>query len=116
MGIDYDVALHAANWPTMAALQQCIDQRGWPVRLGRKDDPRWTEPLAQVPNTLGLPTEFKGEPVELEASIVTLSPTKGYRSRIVNPPDIQSGGLQGFKPHTEWVFEPVDINVDLAWC
>lgn len=70
--IDYAVALHSANWPTMQALQVCIDRHGWPVKFGGEGHPRWTKPLTKTPGTLGIPVVLRGEPTELEASFVTL--------------------------------------------
>ena len=70
--INYDVALHSANWPTFQALQECIDRRGWPVKLDGEASAEWTKPLGKVPRTLGIPVVFKGEPIQLEASFVTL--------------------------------------------
>jgi hypothetical protein len=114
MGVDYHVALHAANWPTMQALQQCIDERGWPVRLGAKGDPRWTEPLAPVPKTLGLPVTFKSEPLELEASFVTLSPSKSFGYRFDRPSDIQADGSAIYQMRPDEALKPIDINETLA--
>lgn len=74
--IGYTVAVRHANWPTMQELQACIDSHGWPVRLGRKDHPEWTEALAAAPQTLGIPAVFKGEPIELEAVFITLETDK----------------------------------------
>ena len=76
--IDYAVALHDANWPTMQAIQVCIDRNGWPVEFGRKGHPGWTKPLAEVPLTLGLPVVFRGEPLELEASFYTVGSNESY--------------------------------------
>jgi hypothetical protein len=122
MGVNYNVALHSANWPTMQALQQCIDRRGWPVRLGSAEDPRWTLPLDQVPRTLGLPIMLKGEPIELEASIVTLSPTRSFGYALdVDPkrePDFELTvkPFEGAKVflEKELKFKPLDINETLT--
>jgi len=70
--ISYDVALQSSNWPTFQALQECIDRHRWPVKLGGEGNQQWTKPLEKVPYTLGIPVVFKGEPIELEASFVTL--------------------------------------------
>jgi hypothetical protein len=74
MGVDYHVALDAADWPTMQAVQQCIDERGWPVKLGTKGDPRW--PFDRIQGSL--PVTFESEPLRLEASLITLSPTSSF--------------------------------------
>jgi hypothetical protein len=37
--IDYGVALHNANWPTIQALQVCIDRHRWPVKFGGEGHP-----------------------------------------------------------------------------
>jgi len=71
--INYDVAVHSANWPTMQALQECIDAYRWPVKIGEKANPQWTKPLTKSPYALGLPVVFKGAPIELEASLSTLT-------------------------------------------
>jgi hypothetical protein len=113
MGVDYNVALLSSNWPTVQAFQQCIDQKGWPIKLGRKDEPRWTKPLDAVPHTLGLPLEFKGEPLELEAGFVTLSPTQSFASSFDRPPDTSANGVQEFRLRPGEVLKPVDINATL---
>jgi hypothetical protein len=66
--INFDVAVHNSNWPTVGALQECIDRRGWPVKLGGKG----AQPLSNVPSTLGMPVVLKGVPLDLEASFVVL--------------------------------------------
>jgi hypothetical protein len=114
MGVDYNVALLSGHWPTMQLLQQCIDQRGWPVRLGKETDPKWSKPLDATPGTLGLPVELKGEPIELEASFVTLSPTQSFAYSFDRPPDIERNGTKVFKLHPEDVLKPVDINQRLT--
>lgn len=35
MSVDFYVSLPAANWPTSAAVQQCMAERAWPVQLRR---------------------------------------------------------------------------------
>lgn len=70
--IDYHVALHHLNWPTVQVLQECIDRQGWPLKLGGEDLLRWTKPLTKTPGTLGMPVVLRGEAIELEASFVTL--------------------------------------------
>jgi hypothetical protein len=76
--IDYYVALHNENWPTMQALQECIDRHGWPVKIGGARDPQWAVPLDRVPNTPGMPVVFNGESVELEASFMTVGSDQPY--------------------------------------
>ncbi len=118
MSVDYHVALHSADWPTMQQVQQCIDRHGWPVKIGGPDDPRWTKPFDGVPKTLGLPIVFKGEAIELEASFVTLSPTEpyGWTFDLDRKPDLETGAGRAFvfRPHSEMKFKPLDINEALA--
>lgn len=99
MGADFSVAVNAANWPTMQSLQTCIEQRGWPVVVAKEGHPNWTKPLEGTPRTLGLPVTFKGTPMELEASFVTLSPTQSFAYSF--------DGQLGEEPR------PVDINEKL---
>jgi hypothetical protein len=84
--IGYSVAVHRSNWPTMQALQDCIDRRGWPVKLGDATDPQWTKPLVKAPSALGIPVAFTDEPIELEADFVTLEPdqTVAFNERLAN--------------------------------
>lgn len=35
MSVDFYVAIPAANWPTAAAVQQCMTDRGFPVAIKR---------------------------------------------------------------------------------
>ncbi len=118
MAVHYYVAIHSADWPTMQKMQQCIDRHGWPVKIGGPDAPRWTKPFDGVPKTLGLPVIFKGEPIELEASFVTLSPDESftYTLDLDRPSDLEtsSGKAFVFRPHSEFKFKPVDINERLA--
>lgn len=70
--IDYMVALPSSNWPTVQALQECLGNHGWPVKLCGTGYPHGEAPLAAVTRTLGLPVLFNGEPIALEASFITL--------------------------------------------
>src|SRR5262249_41250829 len=115
MSVDYFVALHAANWPTMQAVQQCIDQRGWPVRLGTKDDPRW--PFDKIQGSLrvsrfGYLTHPAGVPVE--ASLVTLSPTESFGYSFDRPPDFRTKETEVYNVRPEDKLKPRDINETLA--
>jgi hypothetical protein len=116
MGVNYYVALHSANWPTMQALQQCIDRRGWPIKLGSANDSRWTKPLDETPNTLGLPVVFRGERIELEASFVTLSPTQSFSYSLETPATTEIGGGKAsvYEPNSVFDFKPNDINETLS--
>ena len=114
MGVDYDVAVHAPDWPTMQALQQCLDDRHWPVTIGSKREAAWSSPLETGPSRSGLwPVTFEDAPVELEASAVTLSPTVSFGYTLDRPPDARASGMQVFKLHPQDVFKPVDINETL---
>jgi hypothetical protein len=84
--IGYTVAVRSSHWPTMQALQACIDHHGWPVKLGDESHPDWTEPLETVLSTLGIPVIFKGEPIELEAELLILEPdqTVAFNQRLAS--------------------------------
>jgi hypothetical protein len=75
MAAGFSVVVRGSHWPTMQALQECLDRHRWPVKLGDSTHPRWSEPLDTVPYTLGIPVVFKGEPIELEAEIAILDYT-----------------------------------------
>jgi len=114
--ISYYVALHGANWPTMQALQQCIDRHSWPVRVGAEGHPQWTRPLAETPNTLGMPVVFKGEPMQLEASLVTLGPGKPFAYSLDVSQGQPDNDVFGYKATKlpQLTFKPLDINEQLA--
>lgn len=114
MSADFYVAVHAADWPTMQALQKCIEERGWPVKIGAHDDPNWTQPFEAVPMTAGLPVTFNGEPLDLEASFVTLSPTQSYAYTFDRPPDRSEGGKSTYVVRPDELWKPVDINETLT--
>jgi hypothetical protein len=119
MGVSYYVALHGQDWPTAAALQECIDYRGWPIKLGSAYESQWLLPFNEVRGTSGLPLTLRGDPVELEASIATLSPTESYSYTLDAPspselkPELElEGGVKAFRLQ-ELKFRPVDINETL---
>ena len=114
MGADYYVALRNASWPTMQALQECIDRRGWPVKLGGIDNPRWLEFFDKAtPNAAGFPVEFKGRPIELEANFVTLSPTKGFACEFSLSNSQTNEGEASAHQHQD-TLKPADINAILS--
>src|SRR5262245_13805757 len=86
MGIGYSVVVRSSDWPNMHALQECIDRHGWPVKLGDESHPGWTEPIDMVPQTLGIPVNFRAEPFELEAQVSTLEPDQiiAFNERLAN--------------------------------
>jgi hypothetical protein len=123
MGVNYFVALHNENWPTMQALQECIGRRAWPVIVGKADHPRWTLPLERTPGTLGFPVLFKGEPIDLEASFVVLSPTQSFGYTLENAhernePKPETSFVYGGYKRTYSIgttgFKPININEQLA--
>ena len=113
MSVDYHVAVHAPNWPTVQVLQECMDQHKWPVKLGTMDTPLWTKPFDPVPHTLGLPVTFNGKPIELEASFVTLSPAKSFGYSFDRLPDIRTDHASAYHLRPNEVFKPLDINETL---
>jgi len=116
MGENYHVAVHSINWPTFEALQQCIDQHGWPVSFRDARGPRWKTPFEMAPGTLGLPTTLNSEPVELEASVVTLSPGQSFSSVLVPSKTTFVGEILGRKIYQAEgaVYKPLDINIVLS--
>jgi hypothetical protein len=66
--MDYYVAVHAADWPTPAALNRCMGELHYPVSISAISSAEMNTPLAIVPNTAGLVVTFEDKPVELEAS------------------------------------------------
>jgi hypothetical protein len=115
MSFDYNVAVHQANWPTAAALQSCMTELRYPVVLGNSPD----APQMTVREALDLPVRFKERQVELENSIVQLSPTVSFGYSLDRPPDavVKTPELGTFELHQlrpDEVYRPHDINEDLA--
>jgi hypothetical protein len=78
MGMDYSVAIHAADSPTPAALNRCMSDLRYPVALSAASPSGMDRPLAIVPGTAGLVAMFEGQRVELETSIRKLGPGSPY--------------------------------------
>jgi hypothetical protein len=108
MSVDYYVAVHQANWPPAAAVQACLVERGYPVRLE-------SAPAEPLSSNGALAVRFHDRGVELEASTVQLSATKAYAYTLDRPPDLKAeGGVEVHKLRPDDVFAPADINKDLA--
>ena len=114
MSFEYFVAVHQQNWPTAAALQS-MAERKYPVVLGQAP----TQALVAIPHAGSLPVRFENREIELEASLVQLSPTKFYAYTIDQPPDArittpELGTFEITQLHPDDVWKGSDINADLA--
>jgi hypothetical protein len=65
VSFDYYVAVRRQDWPTAASVQSALEVLGYPLRLA--DAP--PTPFAVAHFKEGLPVEFEGKPVLLEADI-----------------------------------------------
>ncbi|MGF7151493.1 hypothetical protein FHS96_005159 [Sphingomonas zeicaulis] len=68
MSVDFYVAMPAANWPTAAAVQQCIASHAYPVRITR-----FPAVDAGGPVTDGVLAVIEGKDVYLEGQIAPAS-------------------------------------------
>ncbi len=115
MSFDYNVAVHQANWPTAAALQSCMSELRYPVMLTQTPG----APLMTVGDALRLPVRFQERQVELENSVVQLSPTESFGYALDRPPDAlvktpELGAVELHQLRPDDVYTPHDINEDLA--
>lgn len=110
MGVDYHVAVHAPDWPTVATLQSCIDARQWPLVIEATEKSKRLE----VGSTGGLSVRWEGNPIELEASVVTLSPTVSYAYTFERAPDQATALGRVYNLHPDETLKPVDVNETLA--
>jgi hypothetical protein len=118
LNVDYFVAVHAADWPTPAALNRCLTEWHYPIQIAGVPDSERYQPLATSPNTLGLVVTLDGNRVELEASIIRLGPGSGYAYGLRSDlPKRELSAPNGMKIiSTELApnaFVPRDINADL---
>jgi len=113
MSVDYYVAVHQRDWPTAAAIQACLRTRGYPIAL--RDAP--AAPFADPGGSLDLETRFRSGPVQLEASVTRLSPSRSYAYSLDRPPDARiqtpSGEMEITQMRPDDTFTPADINADL---
>ena len=111
MSVDYNVAVHSANWPSSAALQGCIDRLRYPVTLQNTG----SEPFLLRASGTGLRVHFRNRAVELEASAVKLSPTRSYGYHFARSADEQSvdGDIQVWAMRSNEDLKPADIGEDL---
>jgi len=108
MSYDVNVAVHAANWPSSAAVQTCMHRLGYPVALVQTD----SRPFMRSD---GLEVHFDGRRVVLDASAEKLPRDNVYAYDVGRPPDHRpdDGTV------TSWIIHPgermrgVDINDDL---
>jgi hypothetical protein len=119
MGMDYSVAIHAADWPTPAALNRCMGDLRYPVALSAASPSEMGKPLAIVPGTAGLVATFEGQRVELETSITRLGPGSPYAYGLRADMPAREGTLpDGTKIISRRLDgprdpEPKDLNIDL---
>jgi hypothetical protein len=119
MSFNYYVAVHQANWPTVAALNQCIASLGYPLVVNPTSPEELAKPFHEMPGTVGLKVTFEGGPVELEASIVQLSPSSPYafglsptlpKTNVIGPGGTTATLTQMLGAGS---FVPKDLNADL---
>lgn len=119
MSVDYHVAVHAADWPTTAALNQCLSKLHYPLNIKPASKADLDKPLAAAPYTLGLVTEFEGKSIELETSITKLGPKSPYAFGLrADLPKTEGTLADGTKyiiqsPSGQNDFVPKDLNTDL---
>lgn len=119
MSVDYYVAVHAADWPTPATLNQCVRELQYPIAITTAPAMGMDKPLTEVPGTAGLVVTFEGAQVELEASVTKLGPESPYAFGL--RADIPK--LEGTLPDGSGIiiqelqgaesFVPKDLNDDL---
>jgi hypothetical protein len=104
MGESYYVAVHEADWPTAAAVNECLIGLNYPVRLPSKPSSTNT-PLRDTDGSLVV--EFKGNPIELEASIIRFIAAEpfAYGLRVENGLAVTPTGMNDFVP--------LDLNTEL---
>ncbi|RUM00189.1 hypothetical protein [Rhizobium chutanense] len=104
MGASYHVAIHQADWPTSAAVNECLAGLDYPLRLPA------TLNTAKMP--LGdkdgsLIVEFEEKPIQLEASVTRWSATESFAYAL----KVEDG--QTANPIGKNNFVPLDLNTEL---
>ena len=105
MGASYYVAVRQACWPTIDALNECLADLHYPVRLPKTLNAMET-PVAESDGSLIV--EFEGKPIHLEAEITRLS---------INEPfayDLRIENDRTFDPTDVADLVPLDLNAELA--
>lgn len=104
MGASYYVAIHQADWPTVAAVNECLAGLDYPVRIPAKLNSAKT-PLSDTDGNLVV--EFKEKPVKLEVSINRWSATEpfAYGLKVENGRTVNPAGTQDYVP--------LDLNTEL---
>lgn len=97
MGASYYVAVHQENWPSAAAVNECLANAGYPVRIIPSQD---SEDMPLGENDGSLTVGFEDKQVELEASITQLSATNSfaYALKVDNARAAEPNGADDFVP------------------
>ncbi|TCU13485.1 hypothetical protein [Rhizobium sullae] len=103
MGTSYYVAIHQADWPSVAAVNECLAGLGYPVRLPAPNTAN--TPLREMDGSLTV--EFEEKAVQLEASITRWSATESFAYGL----KVKDG--QTVNPLGIGDFVPLDLNTEL---
>lgn len=103
MGASYYVAIHEADWPSIASMNECLAGLNYPVRIEMPD--METLPLRDRDGSLKVQLEDKS--VELEASIIQMSSTSAfaYGLKLENGKTADTATINDFVP--------LDLNAEL---
>ncbi len=105
MGASYYVAIHQADWPTRAGLNECLSGLDYPVRLPKTLNAE-NIPIAESDGSLIV--EFEGKPIELEAEITRLSATESFAYGLRS----ETGVAVSVTDVADLV--PLDLNTELS--
>ncbi|AOF90475.1 hypothetical protein [Sinorhizobium sp. RAC02] len=104
MGASYYVAIHEADWPAAAAVNECLAGLDYPVRL----QTTLISTNAPLRDTDGsLVAEYKGKLIQLEASIIRFTATESfaYGLKVENDQTVTPTGINDLAP--------LDLNTEL---
>jgi len=120
MSVDYYVAVEQERWPTPAAINHCVAELHYPIKLVDIPEGKADKPLREIPQSMGLFVDLEGKEVPLETSIVQLAPGKPYAYGLLK--DAPVTAEKTFPDGTKAImygplgtnsFAPKDLNADL---
>ncbi|MGO4355141.1 hypothetical protein AB4Z25_24805 [Rhizobium sp. RAF36] len=76
LGADYHLAIHQADWPTIADVNLCLTGLDYPVRVVARPPSEPDKTLRVSGDVLNL--LYQGAPVEVETSIIQLSAKESF--------------------------------------
>lgn len=103
MGVSYYVAIHEADRPSIASMNECLSGLNYPVRIEMPD----METLPLHDRDGSLKVQLEGKSVELEASIIQISSTSAfaYGLKLENGKTADTATINDFVP--------LDLNAEL---